>query len=85
MLRMTPIPTRFTAEEIDLIDHLVDVGVGANRSDVIRRSVHHFADATRRAHIGAAIARSYRDQPQSSEDDELAMASANALTNAEPW
>jgi hypothetical protein len=35
--------------------------------------------------VGAAIARSYREHPQSTDDDELAMASALALTEAEPW
>jgi hypothetical protein len=43
------------------------------------------ADAVRRANVGAAIAASYRDQPQSNEDDELAMASAIAITEAESW
>jgi hypothetical protein len=39
----------------------------------------------RRARTGAAIAASYRGLPQTSEDDELALASAIALTEAEPW
>jgi Arc/MetJ-type ribon-helix-helix transcriptional regulator len=81
----TPVPTRFTDDELALIDELVDEGVGENRSAVIRRGVHHLADSVRRARVGAAIAESYRRRPQSSEDDELAMASANALTEAEPW
>lgn len=81
----TPIPTRFTDEEIALIDELVGEGVGDNRSSVIRQGVHHLAESVRRARIGSAIAESYRQQPQSAGDDELAMASANALTEAEPW
>jgi Arc/MetJ-type ribon-helix-helix transcriptional regulator len=81
----TPVPTRFTAEELAIIDELVDEGVGDNRSAVIRQGVHHLADSVRRARIGAAIAQSYREQPQSAEDDDLAMASAIALTEAEPW
>src|SRR5690606_16790918 len=68
-----------------LIDELVDAGVGDSRSALIRRGVHHLADAVRRARIGAAIAASYREHPQTPEDDELAMASAIALTEAEPW
>ena len=80
-----PIPTRFTDEEIRLIDDLVAAGVGDSRSAVIRRAVAHFADAVRRARTGALIADSYRRHPQSAEDDELAMASAIALTEAEPW
>lgn len=81
----TPVPTRFSTEELALIDELVEAGVGESRSAVIRRGVRHLADAVRRAEVGRAIARSYEEQPQSVEDDELAMASAIALTEAEPW
>jgi Arc/MetJ-type ribon-helix-helix transcriptional regulator len=81
----TPVPTRFTDEELELIDQLVAEGVGDSRSAVIRRGVHHLADAVRRRQVGAAIAESYRRHPQSADDDELAMASAIALTEAEPW
>jgi len=81
----TPVPTRFTDDELALIDKLVDEGIGASRSAVIRRGVHHLADSVRRAHIGASMALSYRERPQSPEDDELAMASAMAMTEAEPW
>ena len=81
----TPIPTRFSDEELALIDQLVTDGIGDSRSAVIRRGVHHLADSVRRARMGTAIADSYRRQPQSPEDDELAMASAIAMTEAEPW
>jgi Arc/MetJ-type ribon-helix-helix transcriptional regulator len=81
----SPVPTRFSDEELALIDELVAKGVGDNRSAIIRRGVHHLADAVRRAEIGATIAQSYRDLPQSAEDDALAMANAIAMTEAEPW
>lgn len=81
----TPVPTRFTDEELSLIDELVTKGLGDSRSAVIRRGVHHLAEAVRRAQIGAAIAQSYREHPQGPEDDALAMASALAMTEAEPW
>lgn len=81
----TPVPTRFTADELAIIDELVQEGVGASRSAVIRRGVHQLADSVRRARVGASIARSYREDPQSLEDDDLAMASAIAMTDAEPW
>lgn len=60
-------------------------GVGANRSDVIRRAVERLHDAVRPAQVGESIATSYRDRPQSAEDDEMAMANAIAMTEAEPW
>jgi Arc/MetJ-type ribon-helix-helix transcriptional regulator len=81
----TPVPTRFSDDELALIDALVDEGVGENRSAVIRRSVHHLADSVRRATVGRTIADSYRAHPQTTEDDDLAMANAIALTDAEPW
>jgi Arc/MetJ-type ribon-helix-helix transcriptional regulator len=81
----TPVPTRFTDDELALIDELVEDGLGDSRSAVIRRGVLHLADTVRRARVGAAIAESYRQRPQSPDDDELAMASAIALTEAEPW
>ena len=81
----TPVPTRFSDEELSLIDDLVEQGVGDNRSAVIRKGVHHLVEAVRRARVGADIAESYRERPQTSEDDDLAMANANAMTEAEPW
>jgi Arc/MetJ-type ribon-helix-helix transcriptional regulator len=81
----TPVPTRFSDQELALIDELVAEGVGESRSAVIRQGVHHLADAVRRAKVGAVLAESYRQRPQTGEDDELAMASAIAMTEAEPW
>ena len=81
----TPVPTRFTDEDLALIDQLVDQGVADSRSAVIRRGVHHLADSVHRANVGETIAASYRAVPQTPEDDELAMANAIAMTEAEPW
>ncbi len=81
----TPVPTRFSDEDLALIDELVREGLGDSRSAVVRRGVHHLADSVRRARLGATIAQSYRDLPQSADDDVLALASAMALTEAEPW
>lgn len=86
VIRMTtPVPTRFSDDELAIIDALVDEGVGESRSAVIRQSVHHLADSVRRAKVGRTIAESYRKHPQTADDDDLAMASAIALTEAEPW
>ncbi len=79
------LPTRFTDEELALIDELVAEGVGESRSAVVRSGVHHLANSVRRARVGQAVADSYRSRPQSSEDDEAAMANALAMTDAEPW
>jgi Arc/MetJ-type ribon-helix-helix transcriptional regulator len=79
------VPTRFTEDELAIIDALVAQGIGDNRSAVIRRGVHYLADAAHRAGVGGTIVESYRSLPQTADDDELAMASAIALTEAEPW
>jgi Arc/MetJ-type ribon-helix-helix transcriptional regulator len=67
----TPVPTRFTNDELAMIDDLVERGVAENRSAVIRRAIHHLAGSERRTRVGATIAASYRDRPQTLEDDEL--------------
>ncbi len=81
----TPVPTRFSEEELAMIDRLVDDGVADSRSAVIRRGVHHLVDSVRRAQIGEAIAASYREVPQTGDEDGLAMANAIAMTEAESW
>ena len=81
----TPVPTRFSTEEIKLLDDLVTAGVGETRSAVVRQAVIRLADEVRRAETGAAIASSYQAIPQSAEDDDLALANAMAMTKAEPW
>ena len=81
----TPVPTRFTDDELALIDELVKSGIAENRSAVIRRGVHHLAESVRRARVGAAIAASYREQPQTHDEHLIATANALAMTEAEPW
>lgn len=81
----TPVPTRFSPEEIELLDELVTAGVGVTRSAVVRQAVVRLADAVRRGACGASIAGSYRERPQSAEEDDLALANAIAMTAAEPW
>jgi len=68
-----------------MLDELVAAGVGETRSAVVRQAVRRLAEAVRRAEIGASIASSYHAVPQSAEDDELALANAIAMTDAEPW
>jgi Arc/MetJ-type ribon-helix-helix transcriptional regulator len=85
MLMTNPVPTRFSDKELATIDRLVSEGVGETRSAVIRVAVVLLDDAVRRARTGESIAESYRRQPQSSDDDAMAMANAIAMTEAEPW
>ena len=78
-------PTRFSDQEVEILDELVAAGIGENRSAVVRKAVMRLADAVRRAQDGASIATSYEEIPQSADDDQLALASAMAMTEAEPW
>jgi Arc/MetJ-type ribon-helix-helix transcriptional regulator len=81
----SPVPTTFSDEEIKLLDALVAAGIGETRSAVVREAVVRLADAVRRAEDGASVAASYREGPQSADEDDLALANAVAMTEAEPW
>ncbi|WP_420637456.1 ribbon-helix-helix domain-containing protein [Candidatus Poriferisocius sp.] len=85
MTATVPIPVRFEEKQVQAIDRLVDEGVGETRSEVIRRAVERLEDTVRRARIEQEIIDSYREQPQSPDEDAAAMAAAIALIEAEPW
>ena len=79
------VPTRFSIGQIELLDRLVAEGVGETRSEVVRRAVEYFAESVERSRVGGLIADSYRERPQTSDDDAQAMANAIAMTEAESW
>ncbi len=81
----TPVPTRFSDEQLQVLDRLVADGIADNRSDVIRLALNRLDESVRRASIGKQIADSYRTQPQTEDEDAAAMANAVSLTEAEPW
>lgn len=81
----TPIPTRFSDDEIDSIDRLVNQDIAPTRSELIRYAVHLLDDAVRRAAEGEVIADSYGLNPRTEDDVASAQASADALVEAEPW
>ncbi len=79
------VPTRFTASEMQTLDRLVADGVGETRSEVIRKAVDRLAESVEHDRVGQMIADSYRRQPQSPEEDAMAMANALTMVEAEPW
>ncbi len=79
------VPTRFSASQMQTLDRLVAEGVGETRSEVIRRAVDRLAESVERERVGQMIAESYRRQPQSAQEDAMAMANAVAMVEAEPW
>lgn len=78
-------PTRFSSQELATLDRLVAAGLGATRSDVVRRAVSLLDDAVRRAEAERQIVASYRLVPPSAEDDRWALANAIAMVEDEPW
>lgn len=52
---------------------------------MIRKAVDRLAESVERNRVGQMIADSYRSQPQSPEEDAMAMANAVAMVEAEPW
>lgn len=68
-----------------MLDELVASGVAGSRSEAIRFAVEQLAIAQRRRVVGQSIVDSYREMPQTSEDDDQALANALAMTEAESW
>ena len=79
------VPTRFHDDELAALDELVADGVADSRSEAVRLAVARLSDTHRRSKIGAAIAASYAQMPQSDEEHDWSLANAAALTEAEPW
>ena len=79
------VPTRFREDELAALDQLVADGVADSRSEAIRLAVARLHDHHRRARIGEEITAAYRAMPQTSEDLEWAMDSADDLATAKTW
>ncbi|MBK6671850.1 MAG: hypothetical protein IPG46_20195 [Actinobacteria bacterium] len=82
----TPVLTRFSDDELAMIDALVEEGVGTSRSAVIRQGVHHLG------RLGPSLSGSVRPSLRRTGRirkppmmTSFAMASAIARTEAEPW
>jgi len=81
----TQVPTRFADAELEALDELVAHGLAGSRSEAIRVAVARLVDEHRRERVGRTIAEAYTATPQTVEEDGQAMASAMAMTEAEPW
>lgn len=77
--------TRFSDEELSVIDRLVSEGGAASRENVIHQAVCWYDDALKRYRVGKAIEDHYLQNPQTEADRVQAMANAVALTEAESW
>ncbi len=79
------VPTRFREDELAALDQLVADGVADSRSETIRLAVARLHDQHRRARIGQEIAAAYRAVPQTPEELDWAMESADDLATEELW
>ena len=56
--------TRFSDEELSVLDRLVSDGIGTSRENVIRQAVGWYDDALRRHRVGKAIEDHYLRHPR---------------------
>lgn len=59
-------------DEVARLDELVEAGLGTSRSQIVRTALAEYYERHRRAQVAARIVASYRETPQSVEDDEWA-------------
>jgi putative addiction module CopG family antidote len=77
--------TRIDDQTAAAIDALVDAGVFASRSDVVRAGVLRLIDERRRQAIGDEIIAGYQRAPETAEELAAAQANARAMIADEPW
>jgi putative addiction module CopG family antidote len=77
--------TRVPDDIAKAIDGLVDAGVYASRSEVVRAGLEAVVERDRRAAIGRAIVDGYRRVPQDGDDLAWSDAATAAMIAEEPW
>ena len=77
--------TRVSDSVAEAVDALVDRGVFASQSDVVRAGLEAVVERERRDAIGRAIADGYRRVPQAADDLAWSDASTSAMVAEEPW
>lgn len=82
---MAQLVTRVDDDLAAAVDRLVEAGVVASRSEAVRFGLEQLVDRFRRAEIGQAIARGYREHPQSDTEVAWADESSVRMIAEEPW
>jgi Arc/MetJ-type ribon-helix-helix transcriptional regulator len=77
--------TRVPDSIAEAVDHLVEKGVFASRSDAVRAGLETVVDRERRDAIGRAIVEGYRRIPQDADDLAWSDAATSAMIAEEPW
>lgn len=75
------IPTSLLAR----LDELVKSGVFESRAAALRAGIELVTDLERRRELDRAIAEGYRQAPQTTMEEEAALASLRDAIAAEPW
>lgn len=82
---MVQLVTRVPDSIAEAVDHLVEKGVFASRSDAVRAGLEAVVDRERRDAVGQAIVDGYRRVPQDVDDLAWPEAATSAMIAEEPW
>lgn len=67
------------------LDELVEAGVAANRSEVVRLAIRRLVDQHRRSEVANAIVAGYVRTPQTEAEIEWVDDATAAMIDDEPW
>ncbi|MBS1848039.1 MAG: hypothetical protein JST73_07150 [Actinobacteria bacterium] len=82
---MTQLVTRVDEALLVQVDALIEIGEVPTRSEAVRTGLRQLVDGAIRRREGEAIARAYREQPQSDDDRTWSDAATIEMIAAEPW
>lgn len=82
---MQQLVTRVDDQLAAAIDALVNEGVFASRSDVVREGLRMIVDRHRRAQVAAEIVSAYRAQPQTDDEYGWSDDATREMIADEPW
>jgi Arc/MetJ-type ribon-helix-helix transcriptional regulator len=87
MLNAMPVQlvTRVPDAVANAVDDLVEAGIFASRSDVVRAGLETVVERERRAAVGRAIVEGYERIPQGADDLTWPDAATEAMIAEEPW
>ena len=76
---------RVDAELLTGVDSLINLGVAANRSEVVRLALAELIERTHQAEVDRRTVAAYVSQPQPSAEVDRAREAALRMIAAEPW
>ena len=82
---MTQLVTRVDDQLLAEVDTLIERGEVRTRSEAVRVALRQLVDSAQRKREGAAIAKAYRDKPQTDDEGGWSDAATVDMIAAEPW